>query len=515
MLRMKNKQVPVAGDTDPILQELDIALEQIYKTSPTESMVSLSNTIGDRENFPPDLENEFPRTPPPTPNMSAVEKDRKRRPNRLSQSSTRIKSTIVLLTTALGVNVCVLIVLGAKSKLEVGTTLTAVSANIVAAVLIRQEHILNMLYDVFTRVSPHAPLFMRKHLADFHHYGGVHTGCAISSLAWYIAYMVLGTEDALATFKEGNAHVGIKIADLSVCYFFLILLVLVCVTAWSSMRRRYHNIFELTHRFGSWLALIVLWTHTILISAADNTLNNRTAIPSLLLQPSLYLLAITTVLIISPWLRIRRVSIYAERLSSREISLVFEYESMPPICTMRFSNSPLFEWHAFATIPLPNRRAARIVIADAGDWTRDIISSAPTHIWLRTPPLKNFLYAARMFRRILLVATGAGIGPVLSYLASLSPDSIRHNTVKILWCANNPFTSPWRFAVDAIRSVDPSPMIIDTRQGRPDLGTGVKGLAKEYSVEAVFVVSNKTLTDRVVRSLKESGVPGYGAVFDS
>lgn len=78
-----------------------------------------------------------------------------------------------------------------------------------------------------------------------------------------------------------------------------------------------------------------------------------------------------------------------------------------------------------------------------------------------------------------------------------------------------PFAGAWEFALHTIRSVDPSPMICDSRDGRLDLAFDAHRMAEQYVVDAVFVVSKMELTDRIVGHLRLRGVAAYGAVFDS
>lgn len=55
--------------------------------------------------------------------------------------------------------------------------------------------------------------------------------------------------------------------------------------------------------------------------------------------------------------------------------------------------------------------------------------------------------------------------------------------------------------------------LIDTSQGRPDVGAYVAGMAHRF--DAVFVVSNDMVRDSVARACEALGVPWYGPTFDS
>lgn len=40
-------------------------------------------------------------------------------------------------------------------------------------------------------------------------------------------------------------------------------------------------------------------------------------------------------------------------------------------------------------------------------------------------------------------------------------------------------------------------------------------MVKEFDAEAVAIISNQTLTEKLVYGLNSRGVPAYGAIFDS
>lgn len=57
---------------------------------------------------------------------------------------------------------------------------------------------------------------------------------------------------------------------------------------------------------------------------------------------------------------------------------------------------------------------------------------------------------------------------------------------------------------------------IDTRKyGRPDLVKLTLKMVKEFDAEAVAVISNQSLTEKLVYNLNSRGIPAYGAIFDS
>jgi hypothetical protein len=439
----------------------------------------------------------------------------------------------VLFTLVFLGNVVALSRLWVLYTLSLSRTLNAFSTNIFFAVVIRQEDLLNLVFNIISKIPPSTPLIIRKHFAAFHHYGGLHTGCAICSILWYIAYTVLSTK---SYFHEKKAS-AVEIVNTTTCYLFIFLLLLICLPALPCFRAQFHNTFEKSHRFGGWLSIVVIWIHRFTTSFES------LGVP-LWKCPSLYLLSAITGLLVLPWLRIRRIPVSSTHLSDREMSVTFDYDNMPFCTTMRFSTSPLWEWHSFATIPMYSKRThkytkASILVAESGDWTRELIAKPPKYLWLRDPPTHNFLKLAQMFMKkgVLVVATGAGIGPVLSFLAQLDLDSVapsslssssrssfssaptlltydpsrRPDIVKILWCARKPHPS----IVQTLLRFDPSALILDSKDGRFDLKRMSREVVRREGLEAVFVVSNKKITDLVVRGLNREGVPAYGATFDS
>ncbi|KAH7377740.1 hypothetical protein BKA66DRAFT_513564 [Pyrenochaeta sp. MPI-SDFR-AT-0127] len=388
--------------------------------------------------------------------------------------------------------------------------LVATSANLFVAVLVRQEDLINASFSLVAKTPATLPLQVRKLVADFHHYGGLHIGCAISALAWYCVFVALNTIYTAGVFGR-NEMTGWLWADIITCYTFLAFIIFICVTALPCLRSNFHNTFEHTHRFGGWASLLVLW-----INAGIGTRANDTS-HTLYKSASIWFSAATTFLIVLPWLRIRRVPICAEPLSGREVIITFPYVNVPFTSTVRLSLNPLREWHAFATIPSLDSCSAHVIISQAGDWTKAIIQNPPREIWIRKPTTANFLAFTQLFNSVVLVATGAGIGPMLSLLRSPTITAMKQRqcTIRVMWCVYDPDAPYWAFAQDIIHAVDPKPKIFDSRDGRPDVAFEAQYMKQVEGIEAVMVVSNKTVTDSVVRRIKALGGAAYGAVFDS
>ena len=119
----------------------------------------------------------------------------------------------------------------------------------------------------------------------------------------------------------------------------------------------------------------------------------------------------------------------------------------------------------------------------------------------------GFMYHAQAYRQVLIVATGAGIGPVLPYLLGRSPVQ-----VECLWIGRSHRAAVGTVLVDRILAGG-SVTLIDTSRGRPDVGAYVARVAHQF--DAVFVVSNDLVRDSVARACEALGVPWYGPTFDS
>ena len=183
---------------------------------------------------------------------------------------------------------------------------------------------------------------------------------------------------------------------------------------------------------------------------------------------------------------------------------------IPHFLGLRITHNPLKEWHAFATIPEPDGSSFSMIVSDAGDWTRKQIEVPSDKYWVRGIPIMGMLRMAEIFRSVILVTTGSGIGPCLSMLAA-HPCNCR-----ILWSTPSPLQTFGESILESVVKADPDAMIIDTRAtGRPDMVALTYHLFRENGAEAVFIISNPTLTRKVVYGMESRGIPAYTPVFDS
>ncbi|EUC30181.1 hypothetical protein COCCADRAFT_39539 [Bipolaris zeicola 26-R-13] len=382
----------------------------------------------------------------------------------------------------------------------------ATAANLCAAILIRSEPVINLLFKVFSSVPTWMPLWIRCICANVFHIGGIHVGCAIAALIWFVIF-VIGASLEMAKSVDERA---ISVAPAVLSYFIMSLLLTMTAMSHPYLRNRYHDLWEGLHRFGGWTVLILYWV-LIGLSTADmgHQIGYSTS-EAYLRNPSLWLIAIATCAIIFPWLFLRRVPVIPEVLSSHAIRLHFN-SNLGPGKGVRLAQHPLGDWHGFATITNgPNNGGYSVIVSRAGDFTGHMIDTAPTHVWRRGIPTSGVLRIATLFKSVVVVATGSGIGPCLSIFP------YKHIAMRILWTAPNHEATFGKAMVEDVLQKDPKAVIHNTRMsGKPDMSLLTYNLYKESGAEAVLVISNKRFTQQIVFDMEKRGIPAYGAIFDS
>jgi hypothetical protein len=374
-------------------------------------------------------------------------------------------------------------------RIDDGSALAGIAplmlVNLAAAVLIRQQTVLNVLFGLAGRGSRTWPLWLRWSVSKVHHVGGIHAGAALAGTAWLCAFT------AVATMAPADP------TTLALAWSAVALALLVCVCAAPPVRARAHNVFENTHRFGGWTAIGIFWALTLHLAAPVWQVG---------------LLAVLTASVASPWLRLRRVPVRVERPSSHAAIVHFDYGVTPAFASaVGISRSPLREWHAFATVTTPGRSGYRLLISRAGDWTGRFIDDPPSHVWVRGIPVSApMAKVALLYERVVYVVTGSGIGPALGQiLAARVP-------AKLVWSTRDPRATYGDALVDELEAAQPDALVWDTtKRGKPNLLELAHETYRDFGAEAVFVVSNKAATTLLVRGLEQRGIPAFGPIWDS
>ncbi|ROT35186.1 non-ribosomal peptide synthetase [Sodiomyces alkalinus F11] len=390
------------------------------------------------------------------------------------------------------------------------STLTAI--NLVTAVLIRQDFVINALYTITCSVPTSWPLFIRKRCAKIYHLGGVHSGAAVCAGLWLLAANV---SDEVCLFTQCNANGWDKasLAAKVISWMLSGLFVVMFALAYPSIRKHYHNLFEKTHRFVGWTMLGLFWVQVVL--AANDTRGDLRLGAACIRSPPFWLLVVATLSIASSWFFLRKVPVDAEVLSNHAVRLHFDYTVPVNGSFMRLSHRPLLEWHSFATIPAPEAVHGRpkgysLVVSAAGDWTKACIEKPPSHVWVRGVPVCGVMRILTLFNRVVLIATGSGIGPMLGHIQDPSCE------MRLIWSTPRPEVTFGEKFVATIRRHSPDAVIHDTKAlGRPDLVRMGYNLAKSIKAEAVIIIANEKITKKVVYGLETRGVSAYGAIWDS
>ncbi|KAJ0422238.1 hypothetical protein BJY00DRAFT_79653 [Aspergillus carlsbadensis] len=388
---------------------------------------------------------------------------------------------------------------------------TIAFANLTTAILVRQDMVINILYTVCCSVPTSWPLAIRRRCAKIYHLGGVHSGAATMAVAWYtgdICYNIYRfVERSWEPSRPSVLTITLSLIALTI---FLIMLGF----AYPTIRKKHHNTFERVHRFAGWTALAIIWVQTM-SSIRDHRAPTQSLADTMVATPSFWMLIAITLSIASSWLFLRKVPVDAEVLSNHAVRLHFDY-TVPVMGTFtRLSERPLIEWHSFATVPAPRVENGRpsgysLVVSRAGDWTGGRISKPPSSIWVRGVPTCGVMRIATLFTRVVLVATGSGIGPLLGHV------QIPTCPFRLVWSTPNPAATFGKDIVDAVYSADPGAVVHDTKkQGRPDLVRLTWDAVQRFEAEAVIIISNEKLTKKVVYGMETRGVAAYGAIWDS
>ncbi|KAF9527759.1 hypothetical protein CPB83DRAFT_883979 [Crepidotus variabilis] len=382
---------------------------------------------------------------------------------------------------------------------RIGTVLVS---NLFTSILMRQDYIINAWFIIFTLPPKSWPLWIRLLCARVYHIGGIHSGCGVSGTVWLILLCGQATREHVTTDK-------VSVATLIMAYIVLALLISIIALAHPDLRAKYHNSFEMVHRFSGWTAVGVFWAFFILLTN-DYRPEGESLARTLRKSPEFWLVVVLTFSIALPWMRLRKYPVQAEVLSNHALRLHFEYVDPIPGSFSRISSNPLFEWHSFATIQIPGKKGYSAIVSNAGDWTKKKIANPPEKLWIRGVPTFGVLRIVPMFRRIVIVATGSGIAPVTPHLLA------QKTNVKLLWTSPDVRETFGDKFVDMVLAASPDAVIYNTRtHGKPDMVKLAYRVYKEYNAEAVAVISNPKLTYKLIYGLTSRGVPAFAPIFDS
>ena len=429
------------------------------------------------------------------------------------------------------------------SQRKLMALINAAAANVLACGLARQPLVVNTIFYTACSIPRSWPLRLRRIASKVYHYGGVHSGCGIASFVWYVGFVGVLTRQ-YASPPGGQGF--LTEAPIIISYLILALLMMIIVVAYPSFRMKLHDYFELTHRFSGWLVVALFVVLLMVFSHEASSAQGQSLGQFIIRLPAFWFLMVTVVSIVHPWVFLRKVRVQPEYVSSHAIRLHLDHTTTSFGKGTQLSRHPLRDWHGFATFPDPEpyrpqvdsesssdgeatttvnaEKALQVqgdqkkptfscLVSKAGDWTTACINNPPTYLWKRGVLIYGFAYAMRVYRRLIVVTTGSGIGPCLSFLGL---DGTDRPAMRVVWQTRAPAKTYGEGILDLVGRMDPDPLVIDTNvSGRVDMVPVVRGLYEEFGAEAVCVISNPRLTKKVVFELEAKGVPAFGPIFDS
>ncbi len=374
--------------------------------------------------------------------------------------------------------------------------------NFSIGILVRQHYLINLFFKIATSIPHSVSIKIRRFFGKVYHFGGFHSGSNVSGTVWFA--LLVGS----LTYAYHHQISNVSFRLISTTYFLLALLIGIVIMALPAIRAKFHNQFEKTHRFGGWTALLLFWLQTIFFIADQSSLSLATA---LLQSPSFWLLSLITFSIALPWLRLKKVAVDMVNPSSHVVLANFDYGVTPFAgSSTAISRNPLVEWHSFANVPTPDKDGFRLTISRAGDWTGQLIDDLPSHLWVKGIPTAGVGNIDQLFKRVIWVATGSGIGPCIPHLLSQNTPSL------LIWATRSPRKTYGDALVDEILAVQPNAIIWNTdTHGKPDMVKLAYKAYQDFNAEAVICISNKKLTWKVVYGMESRNIPAYGAIWDS
>ncbi|EME40238.1 hypothetical protein DOTSEDRAFT_137794 [Dothistroma septosporum NZE10] len=413
-----------------------------------------------------------------------------------------------LFAIVFGANIIAIVVLACRGPhITYGAAAIGVGSNIFASILARHDNLINAVISTIHFVPLSWPLAIRRRLGKIYCHAGIHSACGTSAAVWYLYFIVLIAIQPV-TDKE-NIQIGIFVTAGAILICLLVLIGM----SHPTMRGRYHDHWENTHRYIGWLLTAIIWAQVLLLCSTSPRSFGSAVVHS----PLFWLVLGVTILLIYPWAMMRKRTYIANQLSSHALRLEFPHKLSRTGHNIRLASSPLSDWHGFATIPRADAtKGFSVIISNAGDWTHNIIDSASTPgeeltIHQRGRLFLGIIEIPMLFSPLVIAATGSGIAPCMAFIQT-HPDW----PVRIVWSARFPETTYGSGIIETVLKADKDAIIIDTKQtGRPDLLRLIWAAYKEINAEAVLCVSTMKVCEELTFELEARGVPVFTPIFDS
>ncbi|KAF5344054.1 hypothetical protein D9756_011520 [Leucocoprinus leucothites] len=368
-------------------------------------------------------------------------------------------------------------------------------ANFNFSILMRNEVFGRFLYLFFnTLFAKWPPLWFRLGITSaLQHLGGIHSGCALSGIAWLI-------------FKVVNNFKKIDITHPAVLSLGMVTLVTLIISATAAIpwvRNNHHNIFERHHRFIGWIALICTWAFIIIgdlyvpETQSWNLSGNHIA-----RQQDFWFAMGMTVVIALPWFFIRKVPVEIEVPSSKAAIIKFK-RGMQQGLLGRISRSPIWEYHLFGIVSEGTNADCHYLVAGVqGDFTKSLVQNPPKALWTRELKLAGVSNSSKLYKRGIRICTGTGIGAALS-------TCIQSPNWYLIWIGSDQVKTFGPTLSRLIeKHMEPERVCLwDTRKrgGRPD----TMKLLKE-----AYVSWNAEGNSEIMQGCKDAGIPAFGTLWD-
>jgi hypothetical protein len=255
---------------------------------------------------------------------------------------------------------------------DTSTSVFSVS-NIFAAILVRNELILHLLYRLAVWTSTkivHGRYYLNS---SVHYIGGVHASCATWGFLWLIVdvFQQLGNPSDPLSMATSSDSISIAISSVLLTLLFIIIF-----TAIPSVRHKFHDTFEISHRYLGWSCLGILILHQIRFQFII-ALNQTYPLETLLTNPVLLMIALMTLSVFLPWISVQCFDDFTMHCPSPGV-LVITVAGGADVGTFARISLDGIEWHSFSVARTSfNKQTAEseihLIIGAVGDWTKNLI----------------------------------------------------------------------------------------------------------------------------------------------
>jgi len=380
-----------------------------------------------------------------------------------------------------------------------------VLGNFMVTVLVRNEifgRILYWLANTFLAKN-RSPMFIKYTATNvLQHLGGIHTGTAVSGLAWLMTY-VIDIYDHKKYYHRSLLATGTV---------NLVLVWVTMIAAFPWVRNTHHNVFERWHRFAGWLTVAFTWVFALLWDFWDKRSHHyiHTGGRAFFSQTFWYSLLIT-IFVALPWFFIRNVEVKVE-LPSPKVAVLRFNRGMQQGLLARISRTPIWEYHAFGTISEGKKSGCHYLICGVqGDFTKGLVNDMPNRIWTRELKVAGVSNTTTLYRRGVRVCTGTGLGAALSSCLQ-SPNWF------LIWIGSD-MEKTFGNSIQSliVDNLGPERRLLwdsKARKGRPNIMKILEEVYHGWGAEVIFITSNYTGNQEIMEGCKERGMHCFGTLWD-